>query len=773
MGSDRLDKLKIIICAFILQLLILAGCKSAPDAEIPELVEPIAGVDSFCVAEKRDVLSADYFIADIVAKEYCHFLKNASSVSEITVDIGQYVHEGELLAKIDSKEIDNSIEKYSILKNNEFNIKDATSVLDACEINVCRKKYEMAKKTYDEIVSENCRTYGEFAKMPDFEPDSDMTYHMYKAEQDAKEAMEDAKVQLDIAMENAEYNALLSKHKITMYDEEIERLSEQAGKTEIRAKHDGVVTYVKDMSAGNSVQAFENIVIVSDDNDLSLEIDEEYSGSFYNKVKTRQGEFYALRADSKLKLILHEYSNAEYVAMESNKDYPNMQFDISVEEADAFNMKAGEKIPVRYFYGGSENTICVSAECVENDESGSFVYVHNNGEKVKRNVVTGYSNKNDIEILEGLNEGELVYCVTKSLPPEKYITKVINKGDFTIKNPIGAKPIVEYTKGRSYIQKKKADVTKVNVKSLDEVKKGDLLCVLSIPDGKSKITEKENNIEDAKSRELADAFSIRKQRGKLTEAQKLEKPVDEKELIELELALLDAKEAVSIIKNNASKEVSECELSLAKSELDSDGNRYIYSDIDGIISDVNIIEGKSVSKDDVETELLRVEDVNSFKIGTTTGDDFIALGNEVTFINKKNDKDTLSFPVVGNTGRTDRVYLSSYEDKVYVTKCNDSRRTECFIDAKDIKENYFDYELFYNRCMIRDALSVPKGAINSEVKDGESSRTYYYVWKLINNIPVKTYVETVDSVIADNVCVIYGLKEGDEVIYNTSSVSEE
>lgn len=767
MGGIRLRR---IISAFItisLLMLALCGCSSSDAAkgDIPELVEPVDTVDLYRPVVRGDVLWSKTLIATVTGKDYCHFLKNPTSISEIKVDIGQYVNKGDVLASMDVSELAMQLEQNKLKLQGQIDGKVLQAAASQAEIDVLTKEYEDKQKTYEEIRQGNCEVYGELAPFPDIKLDTPMFTQMHAAEQNAKKDMEKAKTQLDVAVENASYKALLIEHKITIFQEEIERLESEMSKNSIVAEHDGYVTYVKDMSDGNSAAAYENIVIVTDREDISLEIEDKYEGTFWKEITAKKGEFFALMGGERYPVSLHEYSNSEYMAMESSKEYPCITFEMDKELQSKLNLTVSEQIPILHVYGKAENVLSVGLDSVNTDEDGSFVYVRTATGNEKRNVRLGLSNKLEVEVIDGLSEGEFVYYTSKSLPPKTYKKQIVSRGEFAPQNPVAGKPIREFTLSHSYVQKKEAIGGEVLVVADSKVNKGDLLCTVILPEGKSQITQKKNAIEDAGTSVLATQYANRKQKGNIEEALKVEQRPIQKEILEKRLLALETSEALSLHEAYVNEEVLKVELDYARRQLNDDGYRNIYADMDGIVTNVNIREGKTIAKDNHETEILRVRSLDSFKVGLRTGEDHLEEGAVVYFKNPKDESDMFTGTVVGTSAQTDKAYLAEYEGKTYVTKSISNKKLESYIQIdSENQDNYNLYGLFYSKCKIRDTIVLPLNAVFSETKEGETEVSYYYVWKIINNEPVKTYIETVPSVNGNVVCAFSGVAEGDEIL---------
>ena len=93
---SRLSRIKMIhkagAIAFAAALFLMPGC-SGKNADIPELMAPVVMNESFGPVSYGDVGTLEYRDAMVVPTTYGHFFETATYVSEIYVELGQYVEE--------------------------------------------------------------------------------------------------------------------------------------------------------------------------------------------------------------------------------------------------------------------------------------------------------------------------------------------------------------------------------------------------------------------------------------------------------------------------------------------------------------------------------------------------------------------------------------------------------------------------------------------------------------------------------------------------------
>lgn len=418
-----------------------------------------------------------------------------------------------------------------------------------------------------------------------------------------------------------------------------------------------------------------------------------------------------------------------------------------------------------FVWGKAEDVLCVANDSIYSSDEGSFVYVKENDTKEKRFISPGFSNGNYTQVIDGIKEGELIYSSTKDLPPGKSETLTIKRSDFLPRNSMAIPPVIEYTKSHSFSMDKESTVANIFCENAKEVKKGDKICALRLPEGQSLLTEKENEFENKNQSIEAMIVEYKKERYSLKDEIAKQEDLEQKDLLALKLSLLDEKEALDNQKIELERKLSHLELSYTQQNVSSDGCKYYIADMDGVLADLSVTEGKRVAKDDEETALFRILDKDSIKVSGVIGEEFIYPGNEIAYINKDDDSLTYKGNIIGNTARTGKVYLSEYEDRTYVTQSLTEKKNKFYADApEEILNNPSKYEIYYPKFNVHNAIVIPNKAVHNEVKIGESGKTYYYVWQLVDDNPIKTYIDTIAEINTEKTCVFGGIDEDDVIL---------
>ena len=807
-------KKRSIISIGIIFSLILTGCSGK--TEVPELIEPVVNNQSFRPVERGDVGNMVVKLADVVPEEYCHFMKLSTRISEICVDVGQYVEEGTVLAVTDMTEQKETLEQ----KTAELTLQNTLSANN-------EKIYQEQLKELN-LEKEACRA------------------------QEDKSGVKDYDTQIAIAKENERYDQLLAKHNQTVLQEEIDELKEGIEEGTIKARHAGYVTYVKDLSETDTVNSMENVVIISDYNELHLELEDNLISDFYRKEISRYDRIYMEIGETKYTVKPFDYTNAQMLAIQSAELYPRIRLEA---EGVTSVIQSGDKVPVYFTKDQKQNVLKIGTDSLYNEGDTYFVYVQNGEKKEKREIQIGYMNDLYVEVTDGLEEGEWVFYSSEAIMPDAYENYAVEKQVYSMEtNETGLRGQIAYTKLYVYTQSEAATVEALNFAEGDTVAKGDLLCVLDLETGSAKLREQQQAISNleadyTKSKKEYDTqiAGLEKQikqlnKEKASNSRTMESSAGSKketeilhigEMVEKEPETTES-EALTEDKNEQGtkqetvaedgtgqntesnsgqntgdeadtengddKEPQEdavsaeqliCEKNILIYQRDNLTAQYVYdsqilqmeydklaagnnghgkvevyANQDGILKNVSIYEGKEINPEK-DVNLFQICDVTSRKLMVNTKEDYAGAGNEVTFYLEDDKTQPFTAEIIGNSAVADKVYLSGEDGKIYVTQsCSSQEGNRVYIAVEDSQseEMLKNAEVFYSKARLQNAVVLPSTMVNKEVNKWKPNVTLYYVWRVVDDVLVKQYVTTDESLnTLTETCILDGLSEGDIV----------
>lgn len=744
------------------------------ESSIPKLEEPVALNEAYRPVEYAAIGSVQVLMATAVPRDYCNYYSANVNISQIYVEPGDTVNAGDVLAVCDVDEAKKQLqeckaalahenETYEISAqisdtqikmwenqaaqqdNNEHNKMDTAdgAMADAYEINT------------DTTIDERAADMGEFStEQTDKNESTD----------------EDYNTQIATEQENQRYDKQLHEYRVQKINEQIALYQQLVDDGTLKAAHSGLVTYTKKLTEGRSAAAYENIVIVSDTDDLVLDIKDtvinEYKYSDYDKK-------YVIVDGEKYDVTESQYTSEVLVLSKINNRYP----DVCVESREKPSLTAGQMYPVYFEKTKANQVLVVGKDSIYKDGDTRYVYVKNDeGGREKRIITTGESDENYTQVTEGLKEGELVYYNSTDQVPTKYSKYTVTRSDFDIAN-YG----VQYSRSDAGTITETCDyegqIVSVNVKQDDTVEKGMLLYVVDTGEGKAAITEAKNAIDlenESYAQKIAD---YNKQIKDLSEENNRqdEKPdtaYDEQQL-KLNLQLLDLQKKLAGSDHTYQLSRLQSEYDSISAGNDGKGNISVYAKNDGKVSKVSVKAGDNVEEgadilqitgNSTDVLLVQVKDSNSYKVYK---DNIADVGERVSL---ELDGTTIYGSCIGFAGygrEAQKGYINQDDKGVHITGNTDSGYGNAAFYIK--LDNGIPDDLTrasavkFSYVSFKKVVVVPTSIIHKQVNPMDKDDISYYVWKIDGDSVVKQPVILSDYTSGSNTLVLYGIDEGDEI----------
>lgn len=700
------------------------GCGKMTESSIPELEEPVALNEAYRPVEYGTIGSIQVLMATAVPRDYCNYYSANVNISQIYVEPGDTVNAGDVLAVCD--------------------VDEAKEQLQECQA---------------ALVHEN-ETYEISAQI------SDTQIKMWENQA----AQQDNNKQIATEQENQRYDKQLHEYRVQKINEQMALYQQLVDDGTLKAAHSGLVTYTKKLTEGRSAAAYENIVIVSDTDDLVLDIKDtainEYKYSDYDKK-------YVIVDGEKYDVTESQYTSEVLVLSKINNRYP----DVCVESREKLFLTAGQMYPVYFEKTKANQALVVGKDSIYKDGDTRYVYVKNNeGGREKRIITTGESDENYTQVTEGLKEGELVYYNSTDQIPTKYSKYTVTRSDFDIAN-YG----VQYSRSDAGTITETCDyegqIVSVNVKQDDTVEKGMLLYVVDTGEGKAAITEAKNAIDsenESYAQKLADYDKQVKDLSEENNRQD-EKPdtaYDEQQL-KLNLQLLDLQKKLAGADHTYQLSRLQSEYDSISAGNDGKGNISVYAKNDGKVSKVSVKAGDNVEEgsdilqitgNSTDVLLVQVKDSNSYKVYK---DNIADVGERVSL---ELDGTTIYGSCIGFAGygrEAQKGYINQDDKGVHITGNTDSGYGNAAFYIK--LDNGIPDDLTrasavkFSYVSFKKVVVVPTSIIHKQVNPMDKEDISYYVWKIDGDSVVKQQVILSDYTSGSNTLVLYGIDEGDEI----------
>ncbi len=744
-------------------LFALTACTPAQKA--PELLEPVGSQPTYRPAFRTDIGAPKVLIGRIQGKEYAHFFEKNLKIDKVNVEVGQYVHEGDVLVEADLEALQN---EYSELQTS------LTSLNRQHEFDVKNHDFAIKKLNIQKEEAQYLENMGAFV--------------MQKAA--------DVQKSIDVEEESFSYNNELYEFNKRKLNESISETGKLINEGYIKAKHDGYVTYVKDLRNGLYTGDCENIVTVTDDNETYIGGGVDTRSYAYKNYKIKV----ALWGGKKVPIEEIPYTDAEMAFAKAQNLYAEQRFRFT-EETD---FKLGDYVVLEFFLKDKNNVLVVGKDSYSTDESGNFVYIKkDDGSLEKRYFEMGDLDDWYAEVLSGIEEGEeVLYTQSAALPAMTGEYEVVLNQFKNIESAKGIKKTDRAT--YNYYSPDKGEVVEVYVHSAQKIQKGDPLMKIAVDSQKGRLVEIQNRIKnentdyeaylkdfdknrESKYKEAYDSGhaidiktdllnSLKKQLSSpdISEAEMITLSREKAELeaainadsytkayAEIELEKMDAEKEFKKASHESTINSLNKSLEVARKENDGTGYKTIYARYDGEVTQVKKEVGHKVNAGDSLVETAdRFEKIIklSTKIQERRGFKMTITADETEFkadVIKGNDS---MFPILFT--ENERVYLikpSQLDTGFYLEMEDDS----FFNVSSAMGELQYQFESI----IVDNVYRIPLDYVFEEISF--DNQKYNYVWVKNGDEAYKKYVTLgSDNEVGSstNPVVINGLSVGDVLV---------
>ena len=753
------------------------GCGKMTESSIPKLEEPVALNEAYRPVEYAAIGSVQVLMATAVPRDYCNYYSANVNISQIYVEPGDTVNAGDVLAVCDVDEAKKQLQECKAALAHENETYEISAQISDTQIRLWESQAagqdnnepDQSDGTADDTHEADADTnIDEYAAVTD----------EFSTEQTEKNEStdEDYNTQIATEQENQRYDKQLHEYRVQKINEQMALYQQIVDDGMLKAAHSGLVTYTKKLTEGRSAAAYENIVIVSDTDDLVLDIKDtainEYKYSDYdNKYVIVDGEKYDVTES--------QYTSEVLVLSKINNRYS----DVCVESREKPSLTAGQMYPVYFEKTKANQALVVGKDSIYKDGDTRYVYVKNDeGGREKRIITTGESDENYTQVTEGLKEGELVYYNSTDQVPTKYSKYTVTRSDFDIAN-YG----VQYSRSDAGTITETCDyegqIVSVNVKQDDMIEKGMLLYVVDTGEGKAAITEAKNAIDSENESYAQKIADYDKQIKDLSEGgssaeennRQDEKPdtADDEQQLKLNLQLLDLQKKLAGADHTYQLSRLQSAYDSISAGNDGKGNISVYAKNDGKVSKVSVKAGDNVEEgadilqitgNSTDVLLVQVKDSNSYKVCT---DNIADVGERVSL---ELDGTTIYGSCIGFAGygrQAQKGYVNQDDKGVHITGNTDSGYGNAAFYIK--LDNGIPDDLTgasavkFSYVSFKKAVVVPTSIIHKQVNPMDKDDISYYVWKIDGDSVVKQPVILSDYTSGSNTLVLYGIDEGDEI----------
>jgi len=182
---------------------------------------------------------------------------------------------------------------------------------------------------------------------------------------------------------------------------ELAALEANTAKVVLTAPFDGQVVYLSALERGSYISAYTPVVYLADNTRLSIE-----SAFISSSTLNRADKLYGLIGTQSYTLEPVAMDETDYISKVLAGETVMSKF----TAADSYEaLSAGQYVAVCLVTDLAEDVLIVPSNAVYADPISYYVYVVENGSRVRRDVTVGLITDWETQIREGLQEGEMVY----------------------------------------------------------------------------------------------------------------------------------------------------------------------------------------------------------------------------------------------------------------------------------------------------------------------------------------------------------------------------
>lgn len=215
------------------------------------------------------------------------------------------------------------------------------------------------------------------------------------------------------------------KMEITNNLSEVDQMSAQelveAAKKGIKADFNGVITKVSVVEGATTALGTELFTLQNTD---KVDVNVNVSKYDYDKVKEGQSAEITLAG----KTYEGEVTNISHIATQNEKGASLISADVRIKNPDE-DIFFGVDAKVTIHAEEADDVVVLPAEVVNIGKTGSFCYVIENGVITKKDITTGISSDEYVEVLDGIQEGDEVIRDLGSLEEGMQAEPVDASGD--------------------------------------------------------------------------------------------------------------------------------------------------------------------------------------------------------------------------------------------------------------------------------------------------------------------------------------------------------
>ncbi|MCX8129269.1 MAG: biotin/lipoyl-binding protein [Clostridia bacterium] len=371
----------------------LSGCFLFPKEEevlAPPLKEPPKIVYNHTELKKVTIenkkRAVGYFIS--IEQSDLSFKHRGGRLKKIYVAAGAKVKKGDLLAELDTDNLENQVKQQEIILKKSQLAYEQIKTSGRKDIDMQEIQLESLKKQYGKMIS-----------IPD-------AYSIEQIE-NLKQQIKENEILYKSAKFSYETNLKTSYSDVELNKLQLDNLRQELSNSKLVSPMDGTVDYVADCKQGENIDAYRNIIRIADSRKLQVQYSEdqssgsELSGSIASVFEIGQKVALSARNVDFSGEVVMTPSTAPDNADEKTQRAVRIKIDKVPE-----GVKIGDSVEIVVTLGKKDKVIAIPKNHVHKLLGRTFVHIFENGLRKEKDVELGIENQTEVEVVKGLDEGD-------------------------------------------------------------------------------------------------------------------------------------------------------------------------------------------------------------------------------------------------------------------------------------------------------------------------------------------------------------------------------
>lgn len=374
-----------MICISVIGIVLATGCslkKIEEQGIATSIMRPEEVTYRTMPVTRKDLVEEIRTEGRVVAAKQHHlyFTQESGHLRAIYVKEGQTVQKGDLLAELVQEDIEDQINEKAIrlrMEETAYGHSRKLKELDLWQLDLQRQRIQ------SEI--EDMR------KIPEVYPS--------RTVQDVEDSLEKLELQYQIKEKELEKYQREQQAVIMDLKQEWEELHEKKSEIKMIAPVEGTIERISDITVGESIQPYQILMTINDTNHLQIETTSTYAKSLrvgmHTQVQINDVFYEGIVATAPVILPEDHSANMESLA---RIEVQNLPAEVSIKD----------RVQIIVVINKREDVLWVPRHAIYLYNGKEYLYILEENTKKTRFVVTGFKNMQEVEILSGIQEGQVI-----------------------------------------------------------------------------------------------------------------------------------------------------------------------------------------------------------------------------------------------------------------------------------------------------------------------------------------------------------------------------